>query len=239
MMLDKDTLEERCRNLFMEGEEFVLNNGAKVLIPSMPVGSISKPFMRIKDKLSEPKQKQKKVDGKLVTKTITKTVDGVQFTEDTPVMVDNPDFIDFDSQAGMEVAGKILHKILSLNYELTEDESDGLFSMTHFGEVLTFFFTGQRDNLFKPGSTAEVASGPGSAASPYEDPLAGRGARNCSSNDLALGSDNSPGEQLHAGEPEPDRISTGHPHLHRPGKYVQGDADRGIRGRCSRTRGKI
>jgi len=159
-MIQKDVLQERCLNMYMSGKAFTLNNGAEVTIPSMPIGAVSGQFLRMKDALGEqPKVQKKDASGKVEYEKFTLD-DGTESKR--PVMIDNPKYVNLDSQEGMINAGKMLTKIIQLNFKITDEEADGLFSMSHFGAILSWFFTGQENaNLMsvepeEEGSTKRV-----------------------------------------------------------------------------------
>jgi len=155
-MINKTDLEAKCKDLYASGKEFKLNNGLEVLIPSMPIGAVSAKFLRMQKALAEaPTIPKKDKSGKIVTEKVEIEKDGKTKTVNQPVMVDNPEWIDPTSDKGMVFFGKMLHAILSLNYDLTLDECDGLFSMSHFNSVVSWFYTGQDAPLAGAGGSSD------------------------------------------------------------------------------------
>lgn len=128
-MIKKDLLEEKCLELYQSGKKFKVNNGAEVLIPSLPIGTKASRFLRMRDAIAKPEfidGKDRDCDGKII-------------------QVKNPEHIDLTTDVGMNAIAKMLHEIMSLNYNITSEECDGLFSMAHFDQVITWFYTGQEN----------------------------------------------------------------------------------------------
>ena len=141
-MISASDLDSKDRGLYASGKEFTLNNGAVVTIPSMPIGSVAAKFLRIQKKLAEPPLLPKKDKGGKVVKK--KEIDEETGEEKmVTVMVENKDWIDPTSEQGMDFFLKLLHQILNLTHEVSVQECDGLFSMGHFGPIVTWFYTGQ------------------------------------------------------------------------------------------------
>jgi hypothetical protein len=120
-MITKAELTSKCRDLYV-GKDFVLNNGATVTIPSMPIGALAAKFIRMQEALGES-----------------------EFVGEGDEKVKNEKWVDPLSVKGMEFFGKMLHAILALNYDVSLEESQGLFSMQQFNEIVAWFYTGQDD----------------------------------------------------------------------------------------------
>lgn len=146
-MISKSDLEAKDRELYASGKEFTLNNGATVMIPSMPIGAVSAKFLRMQHALSEmPTVQKKDKNGALVFEEVeVEQENGSKKKVKQPVMVENEKWIDPTSPKGMEFFGKMLHAILNLSYDVTVEECDGLFSMEHVNSVISWFYTGRED----------------------------------------------------------------------------------------------
>lgn len=168
-MIKKTDLEAKCLELYLSGKTFKLNNGAEVIIPSLPIGMKAFKFIRMKDALSAPEMVQEGKSGALQFKDeeYTEEVvdsDGkkslVKNTKRVPCMIKNPEHLDLNTEKGMQYMANMLHAILSLNYDITVDQCDGLFSMGHFDPVLTWFYTGRDDAELRASRPTVTANEP-------------------------------------------------------------------------------